>query len=82
MLVLTRKINQSIVIGDNVRITLTSIHGRQVRLAIEAPREVVVLRKELDSRERPGPKPVAPRHRLRPGANGRGQLPADGTPQA
>jgi carbon storage regulator len=47
MLVLTRKRNQSIVIGDNVRIVIVSIDRDQVRLGIEAPREVAVHRGEI-----------------------------------
>jgi carbon storage regulator len=47
MLVLSRKINETIVIGGNIRITMTSIRGQQVRLAIEAPEEVPILREEL-----------------------------------
>lgn len=47
MLVLTRKINQTIVIGGNIRVTMTSIGDRQVRLAIDAPPDVRILREEL-----------------------------------
>ena len=47
MLVLSRKINETIVIGGNIRVTMTAIRSRQVRLAIEAPPEVPILREEL-----------------------------------
>ena len=47
VLVLTRKVNQSIAIGDNVRIVVVAIEGDQVRLGIEAPREVAVDRSEV-----------------------------------
>jgi carbon storage regulator len=47
MLVLTRKLRESITIGDVIRITVVEIRGRQVKLAIEAPREVVVHRTEV-----------------------------------
>ena len=50
MLVLTRKLGESIVIGDNIRITVVEIHGKQVRLGIEAPREVSVHRGEVYER--------------------------------
>jgi carbon storage regulator len=47
MLVLTRKLNQTIVIGDNVEITVLEVRGEQVRLGIKAPRDVTVHRKEI-----------------------------------
>jgi carbon storage regulator len=47
MLVLTRKCNQSIVIGDDVEVWLLSIMGEKVRLGIQAPREIPVFRKEI-----------------------------------
>lgn len=47
MLVLTRKPNQAIVVGDNVRIVIVSVDRDQVRLGIEAPREVPVHRAEV-----------------------------------
>lgn len=47
MLVLSRKLKQSLVIGDNVEITIVEIHGDHVRLAISAPRHISVFRKEL-----------------------------------
>lgn len=47
MLVLTRRLNERIVIGDNVRITVVGIRGNHVRLGIEAPPKVTVLRDEL-----------------------------------
>jgi len=47
MLVLTRKINQSIIIGDDVEVVVLEVRGEQVRLGIKAPRTVVVHRKEI-----------------------------------
>ena len=47
MLVLTRKVNESIVIGDNVTVTVVEIHGNRVRLGIQAPTEVPVHRSEV-----------------------------------
>lgn len=47
MLVLTRKIQQQIQIGDEITITVLEIKGRSVRLGIDAPREVRVLRAEV-----------------------------------
>ncbi len=53
MLVLSRKQNQEIIIGDNIKITVVKIKGNTVRLGIEAPREVNVLRGELPRHESP-----------------------------
>lgn len=47
MLVLSRKVNQSIMIGDEVRIIVAGFDGDQVRLGIEAPRSVPVYRFEI-----------------------------------
>lgn len=47
MLVLTRKLNESIVIGKDIKITVVKIRGDHVRIGIEAPREVEVYRSEL-----------------------------------
>jgi carbon storage regulator len=47
LLVLTRKVHQSIMIGDDVEIVVTAIKGEQVRLGINAPREIPVHRKEI-----------------------------------
>jgi carbon storage regulator len=52
MLVLSRKLNETIVIGDNIRVTLVGIGGHQVRLGIEAPGEIRVMREELLLREK------------------------------
>lgn len=50
MLVLTRKANQKIEIGGNIVVTVLSVKGNSVRLGIEAPREVRVVRGELGSK--------------------------------
>ena len=47
MLVLSRKIGQTIVIGDGIEITVVDLRGDQVRLGIHAPREIPVNRKEI-----------------------------------
>ena len=47
MLVLTRKSNQSIMIGDDIEVSVLSIMGEKVRVGIQAPREVPVFRKEV-----------------------------------
>jgi carbon storage regulator len=47
MLVLTRKSNQSFMIGDDIEVTVLSISGEKVRIGIQAPREIPVFRKEV-----------------------------------
>jgi len=47
MLVLTRKRNQSIVVNDNIELTIIDIQGDQVRVGINAPKDVKVFRKEV-----------------------------------
>ena len=47
MLVLTRKSNQSIMIGDDIEVSVLSIAGEKVRIGIQAPRDVPVFRKEV-----------------------------------
>lgn len=47
MLVLTRKTNQSIIIGDEIEVSILSVSGDKVRVGIAAPREIGVFRKEV-----------------------------------
>lgn len=47
MLILARKVGQSIVIGEDIEITVLEVRGEQVRLGIDAPKNVSVYRKEL-----------------------------------
>jgi carbon storage regulator len=47
MLVLTRKSNQSIMIGDDIEISVLAVMGEKVRIGISAPRDVPVFRKEV-----------------------------------
>lgn len=47
MLVLSRKTNEALVIGDAIRVTVIEIRGDKVRLGIEAPRETPVHRREI-----------------------------------
>ncbi len=51
MLVLTRKLDEAIQIGDDIKVTILRVKGNTVRLGIEAPREVRVVRDELDREE-------------------------------
>lgn len=52
MLILTRKTGETICIGDNVTVTVLSLKGNQVRLGINAPKEVSVHREEIYERIR------------------------------
>ena len=64
MLVLARKADQKIQIGDNITITILAIKGNTVRVGIDAPREVRVLRAELPPKEiatRPAAPAASPR---------------------
>lgn len=47
MLVLTRRSEESIIIGGNIQVTVLSVEGEKVKIGIDAPREVTILRKEL-----------------------------------
>lgn len=50
MLVLTRKVNEAILIQGGIRITVVEIRGDKVRLGVDAPRDVIVHRDEVDDR--------------------------------
>jgi len=47
LLILTRKLGESITIGDEIKVTVLGVFGRQVRIGIEAPSKVVVHREEI-----------------------------------
>ncbi|HUW41479.1 MAG TPA: carbon storage regulator CsrA [Rectinemataceae bacterium] len=47
MLILSRRVNERIVIGDNIVVSVVEVRGDQVKLGIEAPREVKVFRQEV-----------------------------------
>jgi len=47
MLVLSRKLNQSIVIDGHIRVTVLGVRGEHVRMGIEAPSSIKILREEL-----------------------------------
>jgi len=51
MLVLARKLNESICIGDDVRVTVLQIRGGRIRLGIEAPTRIRVRREEIELTE-------------------------------
>lgn len=59
MLVLTRKLDESIRIGDDIKVTILRIKGNTIRVGIEAPRDVRVVRSELTFGEEGSTKPVS-----------------------
>ncbi|MFN8152270.1 MAG: carbon storage regulator CsrA [Solirubrobacterales bacterium] len=59
MLVLTRKTNQSIMIGDEIEISILSVSGDKVRIGIDAPRDVAVFRKEVYESMEGGAEPAS-----------------------
>jgi flagellar assembly factor FliW len=50
VLILTRKVGESIIIDENIRVAVLEVRGRQIRLGIEAPSDIVVLREEIAQR--------------------------------
>ncbi len=58
MLVLSRKVGERILIGDRIVVTVAKLENGQVRLGIEAPREIAVFREEIDPRLYPLVQPV------------------------
>ena len=47
MLVLSRKLNETILIGENIRVTLLGIDGDKIKIGVDAPRDIKVFREEL-----------------------------------
>jgi carbon storage regulator len=62
MLILTRRVGESITIGDNIVVTILGAKGNQIRVAIDAPREIPVHREEVLQRIKSG---AAPREQAR-----------------
>jgi carbon storage regulator len=51
MLILTRRLGESIMVGADVRITVVGVNGNQVRIGIDAPRHITVDRQEIADRK-------------------------------
>ena len=47
MLVLSRKVGEEVVIGDNIRVIVVAVHGNQIRLGFQAPEHVTIFREEV-----------------------------------
>jgi carbon storage regulator len=74
MLVLTRKSNQSIMIGDDIEVSVLSIMGEKVRIGIQAPRDIPVFRREvyLEIQEERGAAAPVPQEHVVGRVNGSG----------
>ena len=52
MLILTRRVGETLIIGDDVRVTVLGVRGHQVRIGVDAPKDVSVHREEIYQRIR------------------------------
>ncbi len=57
MLILTRRVGESLMVGDDITITVLGVKGNQVRIGVNAPRDVAVHREEIYNRIQQGDAP-------------------------
>lgn len=60
MLILTRRVGETLMIGDSVSVTVLGVKGNQVRIGITAPKDVAVHREEIFQRIQRGDEPTSP----------------------
>ena len=58
MLILTRRVGESLMVGEEITVTVLGVKGNQVRIGIDAPRDVAVHREEIFNRIKDGDEPT------------------------
>jgi carbon storage regulator len=58
MLILTRRVGETVMIGDNIAVAVISVKGTQIRIGIDAPKDVAIHRKEIYERIQREPPPA------------------------